>query len=94
MTHLQPHLGDSRHQELRSSPFWPTPCSSLNCSRTEKSSPLKRAPLKTLRILDPIKTSPFVVPTTIGKEAPTGNTPMGDSPLQSLTNRFPHQGGN
>ena len=24
MTHLQPHLGDSRRQELRSSPFWPT----------------------------------------------------------------------
>ena len=25
MTHLQPHLGESRRQELRSSPFWPTP---------------------------------------------------------------------
>ena len=25
MTHIQPHLGDSRCQELRSSPFWPTP---------------------------------------------------------------------
>ena len=25
MTLLQPHLGDSRHQELRNSPFWPTP---------------------------------------------------------------------
>ena len=25
MTHLQPHLEDSRRQELRSSPFWPTP---------------------------------------------------------------------
>ena len=24
MTHLQPHLGDTRHQELRSSPFVPT----------------------------------------------------------------------
>ena len=24
MTLLQPHLGDSRHQELRNSPFWPT----------------------------------------------------------------------
>ena len=22
---LQPHLGDSRRQELRNSPFWPTP---------------------------------------------------------------------
>ena len=25
MTLLQPHLGDSRRQELRNSPFWPTP---------------------------------------------------------------------
>ena len=25
MTHLQPHLGDSRCQELRRCPFWPTP---------------------------------------------------------------------
>ena len=25
LTLLQPHLGDSRQQELRSSPFWPTP---------------------------------------------------------------------
>ena len=24
MTLLQPHLGDSRHQELRNLPFWPT----------------------------------------------------------------------
>ena len=25
MTLLHPHVGDSRHQELRNSPFWPTP---------------------------------------------------------------------
>ena len=25
VTKLQPHLGDFRRQELRSSPFWPTP---------------------------------------------------------------------
>ena len=25
ITHLQPHLGDSRCQELRRSSFWPTP---------------------------------------------------------------------
>ena len=25
MTHLEPHLGESRHQEVSSSPFWPTP---------------------------------------------------------------------
>ena len=60
----------------------------------EKTSSLKKAPLKTLRVLDPIKTSPFVVPTTTRKEAPTGNAPMGAIPLKAVTNRFPELGGN
>ena len=46
-----------------------------------------------LRVLDPIKTSPFVVPTT-RKEAPTGNAPMGATPLKAVTNHFPQVGGN
>ena len=53
----------------------------------------KKALLKMLMVLDPIKTSPFVVP-TIRKEAPTGNTPMGATPLKAVTNRFPQVGGN
>ena len=60
----------------------------------EKTSSFKKAPLKTLRVLDPTKTSPFVVPTTIRKEAPTGNAPMGAIPLKAVTNRFPQVGGN
>ena len=46
-----------------------------------------------LRVLDPIKTSPFVVP-TIRKEAPTGNAPMGATPLKAVTSCFPQVGGN
>ena len=46
-----------------------------------------------LRVTDPIKRSPFVVP-TIRKEAPTGNAPMGATPLKAVTNRFPQIGGN
>ena len=91
MTLLQPHLGDSRCQELRNSPFWPSP---LFKSRMEKTSSFKKAPLKTLRVLDPTKTSPFVVPTTSRKEAPIGNAPMGAIPLKAVTNRFPQVGGN
>ena len=60
----------------------------------ERTSSIKKAPLKTLRVLDPIKTSPFVVPTTTRKEAPTGNTPMGAIPPKAVTNRFPQVGGN
>ena len=33
MTLLQPHLGDSRRQELRNSAFWPTPLFSVTISQ-------------------------------------------------------------
>ena len=59
----------------------------------EKSSSLKKAPLKILRVLDHIKTSPFVVP-TIRKEAPTENVHMGNNPLQAVSSRFPQEGEN
>ena len=55
----------------------------------ERTSSLKKALAKTLSFLDPIKTSPFVVPTTIRKEAPTENAPMGTIPPKAITNRFP-----
>ena len=55
---------------------------------------LKQAPPKIHRVLDPIKTSPFVVPTTIRKEAPTGKAPMGAIPPKAVINRFPQVGGN
>ena len=54
----------------------------------------KKAPLKIHRVLDRIKISPFVVPTSIRKEAPTGNTPMGATPPKAVTNRFSQAGGN
>ena len=52
----------------------------------------KKAPQKTLRVSDPTRTSPFVVPTR--KEAPTGNVPIGATPLKAVTNRFPPAGEN
>ena len=55
--------------------------------------PPQNAPLKMLRVLDPIKISPFVVP-TIRKEAPTGNAPMEATPFKAVTNRFPQVRGN
>ena len=73
-------------------PFGRLPCSSLNKSRKVKTSFLKKTPQKTLRVSDPIRISPFVVPTR--KEAPTGNVPMGAIPLKTVTNRFPLAGEN
>ena len=80
VTLLQPHLGDSRRQERRNSPFWPTP--------------LFKTPPKIHRVLDPIKTSPFVVPTTIRKEAPTGNALMGAIPPKAVISCIPQVGEN
>ena len=94
MTLLQPHLGDSRCQELRNSPFWPSPLFKSQLVKGEEDLLPKKAPLKTLKVLDPIRTIPFVVPTTTRKEAPTGNAPMGAIPLNAVTNRFPQVGGN
>ena len=93
MTLLQQHLGDSRCQELRNSPFWPTPLFRSQLVKDGEDFLLKKAPPKILRVLDP-KTSPFVVPTTIRKEAPTGNTPMSAIPPKAVINRFPQVGGN
>ena len=60
----------------------------------KKTSSFKKAPLKNHRALDPIKISPFVVPTTIRKEAPKENAPIGATPLKAVTNHFPRVGGN
>ena len=89
MTLLQPHLGDSRRQELRNSPFWPSPLFKSQLVKDGEDFLLKKAPLKTLRVLYPIKPGPFVVPTTTRKEAPTGNAPMEAIPPKAITNRFP-----
>ena len=75
MTLLQPQLGETRRQELRNSPFWHSSLFKSQLVKEGEDFLLKKAPLKTLRILDPIRTGPFVVPTT-RKEAPTGNTPI------------------
>ena len=80
MTLLQPHLGETRCQELRNVFFWPP---SLFKSQT---SFLKKAPQKILRVSDPTRISPFVVPTR--KEAPTGNAPTGAISSQSSNQLF------
>ena len=77
MTHLQPHLGAVRRQELRSSPFWPTPLFLSQLVKDGEDFLLKKGTPKDTQGFGPIKTSLFMVPTTIRKEAPSGNVPMG-----------------
>ena len=90
MTLLQPHLGETRHQELRNASFWPPSLFKSQLVKEGEDFLLKKAPQKTLRVLDPIRINPFVVPTT--KEAPTGNVPMGAIPLKTVTSCFPLAG--
>ena len=73
MALLQSQLEEMRCQELRNSPFWHSSLFKSQLVKEAEDFLLKKAPLKTLRVLDPI--SPFVVPTT-RKKAPTGNAPM------------------
>ena len=93
MTLLHPHLGEMRHQELRNSPFWNSSLFQSQLVKEGEDFLLKKAPLKTLRVLHPIKISPFVAPTT-RKEAPTGNALMGAIPHKAVTNYFLQEGGN
>ena len=92
MTLLQPQLGETRCQELRNSSFWDPSLFQSQLVKEGGDFLLKKAPLKTLRVLHPTRISPFVVPTR--KEAPTGNAPMGATPHKAVTNRFPQEGGN
>ena len=91
MTLLQTHLGETRRQELRNSPFWHSSLFKSQLVKEGEDFLLKKGP-KTLRVLQPIRISPFVVPTR--KEAPSGNAPMGATPHKAVTNRFPQVGGN
>ena len=62
------------------------PCLNHSWWRKARTSFLKKAPQKILRVSDPTRISPFMVPTR--KEAPTGNAPMGAIPHKAVTNRF------
>ena len=90
MTLLEPQLGEMRCQELRNSSFWHSSLFKSQLVKEGEDFLLKKAPLKTLRVLDVTKTSPFVVPTR--KDAPTGSASMGATPHKAVTNHF-HQVG-
>ena len=51
MTLLQPHLGDSRRQELGNSPFWPTPLFKSQLVKDGEDFLLKKGTLKIHRVL-------------------------------------------
>ena len=74
---VQPHFRDLRRQELRNSPFWPSLLFMSQLVEEREDFLLKKGTSKDSQGFGPIKISPFQHPTTIRKEARTGNAPMG-----------------
>ena len=92
LTLLQPKLGNTRQQELRNSPFWPSLFKSQFVKDGEEFL-LKKGTQKYYQGFRPYQNKPFHGPHH-NKEAPTGHIPLGDSPLQAVTSHFPQAGGN
>ena len=59
MTLLQPHLGDSRRQELRNSPFWPTPLFRSQLVKDGEDFLLKKGTPKDYQGFEPYQNKPF-----------------------------------
>ena len=93
MTLLQPHLGETRCQELRNSPFWHSSLFKSQLVKEGEDVLLNKGTSKDTLGFGPYQNKPFHGPTT-RKEAPTGNAPMGATPHKAVTNRFPQVGGN
>ena len=59
MTLLQPHLGDSKHQELRNSPFWPSPLFKSQLVKDGEDFLLKKGTPKDSQGFGPYQNKPF-----------------------------------
>ena len=84
MTLLQPHLGETRRQELRSASFWPPSLFKSQLLKEGEDFLLKKGTSKDSQGFGPYQNKPFRGP----QEAPTGNAPMGAIPHKAVTNRF------
>ena len=73
MTLLQPHLGDTRRQELRNSPFWPSSLLKSQLVEEGEDFLLKKGISKYAQGFRSYQNKPSV-PT---RKCPTGNAPMG-----------------
>ena len=93
MTLLQPHLGDSRCQELRNSSFWPSPLFRSQLVNDGEDFLLEKGTPKDSQGFGPYQNKPFRGPHHNKKEASTGNALMGTIPLKAVTNHFPQVGG-
>ena len=94
MTLRQPHLGDPRHQELRNSPFWPTPLFRSQLVKDGQHFLLKKGTPKDSQGFGPYQNKPFRGPHHNRKRGSYRKSPCGAIPPKAVINRFPPVGGN
>ena len=85
MTLLHPHLGELRRQEMRNSPFWPTPFFKSQLVKDGEYLLLKKGTSKNTQGFAPYQNKPFCGPHHNKKKAPTGNAPTGAIPHKAVT---------
>ena len=83
MTLLQPHLGDSRCQELRNSPFWPSPLFKSQLAKDREDFLLKKSTLKDSQGFGPYQNRPFRGPHHNKKRGSYRKCPYGGNSSQS-----------
>ena len=88
MTLLQPHLEDSRRQELRNSPFWPTPLFKSQLVKDGEDFILKKGTPKDSQGFRPYQNKPFHGPHQSKKRGSYRNSPMGGKSSQSSNQSF------
>ena len=92
MTLLQPHLGDTRCQELRNSPFWPSSLFKSQLVKEGEDFLLKKGISKDSQGFAPYQNKPFHGPHN-KKRGSYRKCPYGGNSSQS-SNRFPQSGRN
>ena len=88
MTLLQPHLGDSRCQELRNLPFWPTPLFRSQLVKDGEDLLLKKGTPKDSQGFGPYQNKPFRGPHHNKKRGSYIKHPYGGNSSQSINQLF------
>ena len=87
MTLLQPHLGETRHQELKNASFWPPSLFKSQLVKEGEDFLLQKRTSKDSQGFGPYQNKPFCGPHK--KRGSYRKCPYGGIPLKTVTSRFP-----
>ena len=88
ITLLHPHVGETRCQELRNSPFWHSSLFQSQLVKEGEDFLLKKGTSKDSQVFAPYQNKLFHGPHNKKRD------PMGAIPHKAVTNCFPQEGGN